>query len=73
MNHIFKKSGNSFSFADIQNKFHNRNSNNDCYDFSVDVIRFLEVFNYEYLSESVLDDSIKIYISGYGSHSVSKK
>ena len=62
-----------FFFTEIKNKFQNCNNSNDCDDFSVDVTRFLEVFNNEYLSECVLHKSIKIYISGYGSHSVFKQ
>lgn len=76
LKHIFKKSGSSFSFAEIQKKFENPCETQQVYSFddsSIDVSKFIDVLNTDYLADSEVDESVKIYISGYASHTISRK
>ncbi|XP_044766292.1 uncharacterized protein LOC123322410 [Coccinella septempunctata] len=73
---IFKSTGSTFSLDDIKKKFFFENNDSSTFTFDEDtsnIDEFTDVLNSDYLIDCAVDESAKIYIAGYGSHSAFKK
>lgn len=76
MKHIFKNLNHSLSLSDIKAQFSLISENDIKESFEIEDSlgnEFLFILQSNYLQVSDVDDSTKIYISGYASHTISKK
>lgn len=73
---IFKCNRSTFSLNDIKKNFSLEMNESCSFTFDEDTLnidKFNEIFNSNYLIECSVDESASIYIAGYGSHSASRK